>query len=252
MNILKPIIAVTCNFGFLDEDYPSKNPHPPMEFDNVSDNYIKAVENAGGIPMVLPIYNDEKTIKEALERVDGILFTGGDDVGPHHFGEFPSKNLGNISNSRDLQEIAAAKYVLNETQKPVLGICRGLQLLNIAAGGTLYQDLTENGFNNHTIDAYPRYIPSHKNKIYDNTRLKLIVKTDMLGVNSYHHQTVKDVAKGFKISAESEDGLIEALEGMDNNRFLLGVQWHPEAMQSYEEHRNIFRAFIESAENNMK
>ena len=249
---MKPIIAVTCNFGFIDKNAPSSNPHPPMEFDNVSDNYIKAVEAAGGIPLVLPIYADESTLIEALERADGVLFTGGADVGPHHFGEFPSNKLGNVSNSRDIQELAAAKYVLQKTNKPVLGICRGLQLLNIAAGGTLYQDLMENGFNNHTIDTYPRYIPSHKNKIVADTTLKSIVGSDSIGVNSFHHQAIKDVADGLKISAYSEDGLIEALENAESDRFILGVQWHPEALQSYEEHRNIFKAFIESTEKNMK
>lgn len=245
---MKPLIGLTCNFG--SGTYSSPAPHYPLQFNKISQNYIEAVERAGGIPVVIPIYTDKTTdLKDLADRLDGIIFTGGEDVGPHHFGEFPSAKLGNISNDRDLNEIALANYVIKETKKPVMGICRGLQLINVVCGGTLYQDLQENGYNNHTVDSYPRYIPCHKNDIVNGSMLHSIVNTDVLGVNSFHHQAAKQPGPDLCVTAKSEDGIIEALELKNpNGRFLLAVQWHPEALQDYEEHRNIFKAFINAAE----
>lgn len=243
---MKPLIGLTCNYGILGSGASSvSTPHMPQEFDNISDNYIKAIERAGGIPVIIPIYKDEETIKDILDRLDGVLLTGGSDVGSHHFGERPSAKLGTISNSRDIQELFIAKYILNETKKPLMGICRGLQLLNVAANGTLIQDLQEVGYNKHNIDAYPRYLPSHNDIVEKGSFLSSVFANEKIGVNSYHHQAVKDVAKGFKVTAKSEDNVIEALEIENiNERFVLGVQWHPEALVDYSEHQAIFKEFV--------
>ena len=246
---MKPLIGLTCNFT--NGTYSSPAPHYPLQFNKLSQNYIEAVERAGGIPVIIPIYTDKSIdLKDLADRLDGIIFTGGEDIGPHHFGEFPSAKLGNISNDRDLNELALAKYVINETNKPIMGICRGLQVLNVVCGGTLYQDLQENGFNNHTVDSYPRYVPCHKNDVFDGSMLHSIVKTHKLPVNSFHHQAVKDPAPNLCVVAKSEDGIIEALELKNpDNRFFLAVQWHPEALPDFEEHRNIFSAFIKASAN---
>ncbi|MEG0898180.1 MAG: gamma-glutamyl-gamma-aminobutyrate hydrolase family protein [Oscillospiraceae bacterium] len=243
---MKPLIGLTCNFGIVESSLSSvSTPHMPQEFNQLSDNYIKAIEKAGGIPIIIPIYSDNKTVLDILERVDGVILTGGGDIGSHHFGERPSSKLGTISNDRDEQELFIANYILYKTAKPLLGICRGMQVMNVAGNGTLYQDLEECGFDNHCIDAYPRYIPSHQAVLANNSFLHSLFKTSEIGVNSYHHQAVKDVAENFIVTAKSEDDVIEAIEYKNmTERFALGLQWHPESLTDFDSQQSIFSEFI--------
>lgn len=210
-------------------------------------NYSKAIIEAGGIPFILPITSEEEIIEQNITWIDGLLLAGGGDPDPQLFDEEPHPDLGTIDPYRDSFEIALTKKALqNET--PLLGICRGCQILNVAAGGTMIQALEgqKDEIVKHRQDA-PFHYPTHTVTIDEETFLYQIVRTTELRVNSSHHQAIKDVSPDFIVSARSKDGIIEAIEAKEGN-FALGVQWHPEAM--FEKHNvflKIFKEFVGAA-----
>lgn len=193
--------------------------------------YFDAIVKAGGIPVpILPLEN-EGALLRLLEHLDGIVFSGGPDVDPSFFYEEPHPNMGEICPERDKAEIFIARECMRRA-KPVLGICRGIQLINIALGGSIYQDIPSQirGSLKHRQDA-PRWHASHEVEIKDeDSRLFEIFGKNHIHVNSFHHQSVKDVAPDFKITAIARDQVIEAIETKDKKVFCLGVQWHPEEM----------------------
>jgi putative glutamine amidotransferase len=206
-------------------------------------DYIYAVEKAGGVPIVAPSIGDSESISKMFEIADGIIFSGGEDVHPKYYREVVSEDNLTIVEKRDSFELKLAELVL-KSNKAVLGICRGMQLLNVAAGGSLHQDIKNQI---HAVANIPKDKKIHNIEIVSNTRLAKIYKETKKEVNSFHHQAVKDLANMFIPSAYAEDGIIEAFE-IEGDRFLVGVQWHPEMLQDkYPEELAIFKEFIESA-----
>jgi len=205
-------------------------------------NYEKISEN-GGLPIVLPNVIDNELLQAFAEKLDGLLLTGGGDIDPILFGEEPHKDLGEVSPMRDHFEINLTEEML-DLDKPVLGICRGSQVLSVATGGTIYQDIyaqKRGGILQHKQKA-PREHASHFVQIAEDSLLYAIVKTNQLKVNTFHHQAIKDVGKNIQISSRANDGVIEAIES-NKNAFALGVQWHPEFLNDAAS-QSIFKAFI--------
>ncbi|RKO66044.1 gamma-glutamyl-gamma-aminobutyrate hydrolase family protein [Desulfofundulus salinus] len=191
--------------------------------------YTGAVEAAGGLPLLLPYTKREAGLNTWPELLDGLILSGGGDVDPVHFGEEPLPGCGEISPERDDFELSLARRALS-LGLPVLGICRGAQVLNIAAGGDIYQDIVAQvpGCLKHQQRA-PRWCATHGIMVEENTCLADIFGAGVMRVNSFHHQAVRRPAPGFIVSARSVDGIIEAIESTARG-FALGVQWHPETM----------------------
>lgn len=215
---------------------------------SISGNYMEGLYACGAFPVLLPITGDEDMWRQAAQELDGFLFSGGGDIDPKHFGEETLQCCGEISPARDQMELALFKHVL-PSQKPVLGICRGVQLLNVALGGTLYQDI--NAQNGQSIPMQhrqnmPEHLSSHDVFIEEGSLLQRIVKATRLPVNSLHHQAVKDCAPDLWAVAKAGTGLIEALEKKDHP-FFLGVQWHPEMMwPTSAQAKAILQSFIDA------
>lgn len=217
---------------------------PGYERSYVNDDYIKSVIKAGGIPVIIPLIKSEKDIKEQLDMVDGIIISGGHDVNPLLYGEEPSQKLGGILPKRDDFDINLIRLAM-EAKKPILGICRGHQLLNVVNGGSLYQDLSfiEGCYIKHN-QASLSNIPTHTIKIKKGTKLREILGEETM-CNSFHHLAIKEVAKGFIASAVSKDGIVEAIEH-EGEEFVMGVQWHPEMMSA--ENKNMLSIFTKLVE----
>ncbi|MBD3181761.1 gamma-glutamyl-gamma-aminobutyrate hydrolase family protein [Candidatus Poribacteria bacterium] len=207
--------------------------------------YIKALENARAIPILLP-FIENKRLLEYLDLIDGLLLSGGVDVDPYLFGEEPIPAMGSIDVEKDRVEMFLAKKAL-EIDIPVFGICRGIQLLNVAAGGTLHQDIKyQKGKLKHRQEA-PRDYGTHSIEIKENTKLMEIMGKS-IRVNTFHHQAVKQVAPGFIVSAVSSDGIIEGVESITHS-FAIGVQFHPERMwRNSTPIADLFKAFVKAAD----
>ena len=218
---------------------------PGYERSYVNSDYVRAVVEAGGVPLILPPILDREAIRGQLECVDAIIISGGIDVNPLVYGEEPMDKLGQIQPLRDEFDLAVIKEIIT-LKKPVLGICRGLQILNVAFGGTLYQDLSynEDAYIKHVQNTAPD-VPGHTVDIVEGTKL-----FDLLGAktttNSFHHQAIKDLGNGFKVSARAKDGVIEGIEREDG--YVVALQWHPEMMAgNNSEMRKIFADLIREA-----
>ncbi|MGL4571078.1 MAG: gamma-glutamyl-gamma-aminobutyrate hydrolase family protein [Clostridium sp.] len=210
---------------------------------SLSENYVNAVLASGGIPFVLPINNNLEIIKDYATIIDGLILSGGHDINPLCYNEEPSLQLGMVLPERDLFDISLVQEV-ERLNKPILGICRGNQILNICHGGSLYQDLslTNSSFIKHNQDA-PEYEGTHTVFIESHSNLRNIIGESIL-VNSYHHQCIDKLGSGFKVSALSRDGVIESIESISGS-FKLGIQWHPEMMASRNTlMKNLFDYFI--------
>lgn len=250
---MKPVVGICTNYSANDElGLMTKLGLPGQEWQMVADDYIKAIERGGGVPVIIPLTKCFENISPILPHLDGIVFTGGSDIDPQKYGENSQYGLGAIDPDRDEQEIKLAKKVLYEMNIPVLGICRGQQIINIAAGGSLYYDLKKQRPEAmcHPSFFAPKYHKSHEAKIEKNTNLHRIFNKESIGVNSFHHQAVKELADGFIISMVSVDGVIEGME-LPGERFVVSVQWHPEMMiDRYPEYTDLFRSFVESCKGN--
>ena len=228
-----------------------RNDHDRRErWEGIRDNYTGAVQTAGGLPIILPIADDTPDlIADFLGAVDGFLFTGGEDVAPACYGEAVDERCQEPDRERDLFEIHLARAALAR-RTPVLGICRGLQLLNVAAGGTLYQDIgcRPGTLPHHSAKSEDRQQLIHGVRILPGTRLQAVMGVAESRVTSTHHQFVKDLAPGFRITAESlEDGIVEGIEH-PGHPFLVAVQWHPERMyRDHLEHLALFQALVAAA-----
>jgi len=213
----------------------------------VTSPYIEAVIRFGGLPLVLPLTESPLHISQFASLCDGFLFCGGGDINPLLFFEEPAFGIGHTDLKVDEFQINLMKEVLFDTAKPILGICRGMQVLNVAAGGTLYQDISLQPGTpfNHMQDSEYRSDISHKIDIVKESQLYKIMGSYAY-TNSYHHQTVHKTGLGLHISATTSDGTVEAIE-MPSHPFVIGVQWHPECMLSTAEPmQHLFTAFIQT------
>ena len=206
--------------------------------------YFGGIEQAGGLPVLLSLSEDPALWEEYCQRFDGFVFTGGQDVDPQLFGQEKIPQCDYQAPLRDNQEIFMARR-LRELDKPVLGICRGIQVINVALGGTLYQDLpTQRPSPVIHRQEKPYDIPHHQISISPGSRIHQMTGLLQLSVNSMHHQAVWKTAPDFAVTATAEDGLVEAIEAPDA-RFFMGVQWHPEHMwQGYASGRAIWQGFV--------
>ena len=231
----KPIIGVT---PLWDEE---KNSYWMLP------GYLEGLEEAGAIPVILPLAADGADIAQLADLCDGFLFTGGQDVDPQLYGEALKPTCGELCPARDTLERELLNRAL-EQDKPILGICRGLQFLNVDLGGTLYQDLpTEHPSEIEHSMKTPYGQATHTVRVLPDTPLASLLGKTELGVNSCHHQAIKDLAPSLVEMARSKDDLIEAVY-LPGRTFVWGVQWHPEmSFRTDEASRKIFEAFVGAA-----
>jgi len=230
--VSKPVIGITCS-----------------SIGNVGSSYLEAVRMAGGIPLAIPCGN-EGDAETLIGRVDGLLIPGGADLHPRFYGEEPHPNLGNTNEHRDQEEIALLHWALL-LDMPVLGVCRGMQALNVACGGSLWQDI----YSQRPTDIdhvqpgdYGRGKTSHKIYVKPGGLFNNSTDTIEMKVNSYHHQSVRRLGHGLVVDAVAPDGIVEAIS-LPEKRYVLGVQFHPEETQrTGERSRLIFKSFIQAAQ----
>lgn len=233
---MKPIIGVTTT--------PKIDGN--LLLDRIPHEYATSVQAAGGLPLLIPTLTDLPCIEAYIDRLDGILLSGGDaDVDPARFGEDPVRELRLITPERDEMEIALFHRAY-ERNLPVLAICRGIQVVNVAAGGSLIQDIPSQVTD--AIGHFPRgmdmHLLYHGVELEPGSRVHDIFGTTDLRVNSFHHQSVRTVAPGFRAVAHTSDGVIEAIEAPDK-RFMVGIQWHPETLTARHPHfLDLFKAFV--------
>lgn len=215
--------------------------------------YVQVLTDAGAVPWVVPLLNNDlATLRHIYARLDGVFLTGGVDVDPSSYQEVRHQLCGRSDPPRDAVEIALLRWAL-EDHKPVLGVCRGIQIMNVACGGTLYQDVGTQYPEAIKHDHFPtptgptRDWLAHVMQVRPESRLSKILGVGELPVNSMHHQGIKDLADCLTPSAFAPDGLIEGVEG-SNGQFLIGVQWHPEELVATQPPmRRLFEAFVEAA-----
>lgn len=240
-NEMKPLIGVTPSFDDRSGSY------------KVSRNNLQAIEAAGGIPLVMPYLTEKEMIDEVVAKIDGLYLTGGHDIDPIYLDEEPHPKLGVFQPERDAFELTVTEKML-EKNKPVFGVCKGSQILNVATGGGLYQDIAsqiEGELVQHMQKAESHF-PAHGVEIVEGTFLHRLIGQNKIRVNSFHHQAIRHTGNNFKVSAKAQDGVIEAIESTVHS-FALGVQWHPEIMAvkgNDEVSKNIFRSFIAACQEN--
>ena len=208
----RPVIGITGNYG--------------EETCKLGDRYYKSVIAAGGVPVIIPPASDTDVIIATLDRIDGLLLSGGGDYNPLYCGEEPSPRLGGINGERDLPELLVTRLAYNR-QIPMLGICRGIQTLAMALGGKVAQDIGDTAVK-HSQSA-DRSEPTHTVNISVDSVLYTLYNKERLAVNSFHHQAVSEPGELFRVTAVADDGTVEAMESREF-KAVMGVQWHPECM----------------------
>ena len=215
----------------------------------MNQTYVRTLENLGALPVLIPLQMTEATLRGIFERLDGILFPGGEDIDPSNYGEDRHHELGSTDKERDRTEMLLAGWALEEGL-PVLGVCRGVQLLNVVCGGSLFQDLTSQAPSMHKHDYFPptfeRFRITHQVAIEERSTLARSLG-QVHEVNSMHHQGIRGLGNGLRVVGVAEDGLAEALE-VSELPFTVGVQWHPEELAKTDEHSaGLFYQFVRAA-----
>lgn len=244
----RPLIGIPTQTLQAIDDIPKGLPHSWV----MNSRYSVAVAGAGAAPVMIPLLSrDLQSLKAVYDRLDGILLAGGVDMDPCTFGETPHPSLGRVDPDRDAVELAIARWCIAE-KKPILGLCRGHQVLNVALGGTLWQDIESQlpGAIKHDYfptAGYARDFKAHPVSVAPGSRLEAAFGQPAIQVNSMHHQAVKDLAQALQPSGRAPDGLIEAFES-GTEHFLVGVQWHPEMFERTDQGtRELFRQFVAAA-----
>lgn len=212
-----------------------------------SNKYIETIQAAGGDVKLIPNNSTVDELEEFRRICDGVLLSGGGDIDPLLYGQQPHHATHTINMNRDRVEFGLVHLAL-DSNWPILGICRGHQMLNVALGGTLFQDIPTvcaSDIRHQVNDLYP----AHTIQIEASTKLHQILDQDSIQVNSRHHQAIQDLASDLRVTARSSDGLIEGIE-LPGHPYFIGVQWHPENLQDHEEHKRIFESFIAAAAGN--
>ena len=210
--------------------------------------YVQAVYHAGGLPLLIPLGIADADLKALLVRLNGLLFTGGGDVAPERYGGQPHPRVYDVDPDRDRVEINLTKMAA-ENGMPFLGICRGFQVISVAMGGTLYEDILDQhpgALKHDYFPGYPRDQLAHAVKIMPGSRLAEIIGQTEVEVNSLHHQGVRQVPGDLRLTALAPDGIPEAVE-LPRHPFGLAVQWHPEWLQAYAPMRRLFEVFVGEA-----
>lgn len=236
---MRPLIGITI--------HPTIDPDR-ANLDRLVADIVEGVERAGGLPLLVPLGLSESTLRDLSSRLAGLLLSGGGDIEPERY-HAPARDarLGGLCAERDRTELLLTGWALAE-QQPLFGICRGAQLLNVALGGTLYQDVSEHpGAIRHTFSDEDFANRPHAVKVAEESRLARILKQPLLDVNSLHHQAIRDVAPALQAVAHAPDGLVEAVE-LPDAPFALAVQWHPECLLALPEHQALFDAFVAAAD----
>jgi putative glutamine amidotransferase len=214
---------------------------------DVPEAYVQAVTAAGGASLVIPLGLPEDVLAEILSRLDGVLFSGGSDVHPSRYGSQMHPKVEGVDLDRDRVELYAFQAV-SQLQKPFLGICRGFQVINVALGGSLYEDILDQhpaGLD-HRRGKHARDYLAHAVAVAPGSRLAELLGDTHVQVNSMHHQGVRQLAPSLQATATAPDGIIEAFE-LPDYPFGLAVQWHPECLPEHAEMRRLFEVFIQAA-----
>jgi len=235
---MKPIIGITT--------YQSTNIHGQLTV-VLMQSYIHAIMQAGGVPVLIPSMIAEDGWDALYSRLDGMLFSGGGDIALEYSPGDPHPRISDVELERDSVEFKLIQASASDG-KPFLGICRGIQVLNVALGGTLYTHIPDQLPNalDHSYPGNMRTVLVHEVKVEEGTRVAEILGEPIVKVNSLHHQGLKEIAPALRVSGHAPDGLVEAIE-LPDHPFGLAVQWHPEWLTDQESTRNLFRKFVEAA-----
>lgn len=222
----KPLIGLTAG-----EIYNRQETWSPVTYGQ-SYTYIDSIIRAGGIPIIIPLTTDKSVLDDICSRLDGLVLSGGNDVSPELYGAEPYEETVETSTLRDATDIHILK-TMKAANKPILAICRGMQILNVEAGGTLYQHIPTDvpSAQDHKQSSHEKDITylAHPISIEPNTKLANILGQTLIDTNTHHHQSVKDLGTGLRITARAADGIVEGIE-TNGDRFIIGVQSHPEAL----------------------
>lgn len=235
---MQPVIGITTNYG-------TNSYGQPLIL--LQRSYAKAIRQAGGVPVLIPSLIAEDGWDAIFARLDGILFSGGGDIGLEHSPGDPHPRIDDVDLERDSVELKMLNAAAADG-KPFLGICRGCQVMNVALGGTLYTHIPDQlpGSLDHSYPGNMRTVLVHQVKIEEGTRIAEIFGEPIIQVNSLHHQGLRDIAPSLRVAGHAPDGLVEAIE-LPDHPFGVAVQWHPEWLTDQEGTRNLFRKFVDAA-----
>ena len=236
--MLRPLIGITTRNGRDNDGHPTTT---------LQQSYLNAIMAAGGMPIMVPSHLSQELLLELYQRLDGILFSGGGDISLDHFQGQAHPRIDGVDPQRDLAELSLVRAAIQHG-KPLLGICRGIQLLNVALGGTLYTHLPAQlpGVLDHDYPGTLRGELVHPVSVDGSSRAASILGETLLHVNSLHHQGLKDIASALRSAGRSPDGLVELVE-LPGHPFAFGVQWHPEWLTDQPAMQRLFKSFDDAA-----
>jgi putative glutamine amidotransferase len=234
----KPLIGITTR------NSKDSDGHPTI---SIQHSYVNAVISAGGVPIPIPSILPETDLRQLYSQLDGILFTGGGDISLDYFHGSPHPRIDGVDDVRDSTEISLMRSAVNDG-KPLLGICRGAQVMNVALGGTLYTHIIDQlkGAIDHDYPGNLRRAIVHPVNVNESSRSAEIFGETLLNVNSLHHQGLKDIAPGLQIAGHAPDGLVEVVE-IPDHPYAMAVQWHPEWLTDQPAMRRLFKSFVDAS-----